>query len=93
MPASFDATKLQALSLDRSGLAVNLIGFNVGVELGQLLALTFMVLLFALWRTRPSFHTQASTANTLILAAGFLLCAYQLAGYFLDPYGLRSSHG
>jgi hypothetical protein len=82
------ATKLQELSLSPEGLAVNLIGFNLGVELGQLLALTFMVLLFALWRPRPSFLRQAWAANTLLMAAGFLLCAYQLGGYFLDPYGL-----
>jgi hypothetical protein len=85
------ATKLQELSLSREGLATNLIGFNLGVELGQLLALTFMVLVFALWRTRPAFLRQAGAANTLLMVAGFVLFAYQLAGYFLDPYGLRSS--
>lgn len=86
------ATKLQELSLTREGLAVNLIGFNLGVELGQLCALTVMVLLFALWRTRPSFLKQAWAANTLLMTAGFLLCAYQLGGYFLSS-DLGGSHG
>ena len=82
------ATKLQELSLSREGLAVNLIGFNLGVELGQLCALTIMVLLFALWRARPSFLRQAWAANTLLMAAGVLLSAYQLAGYFFgSPHG------
>jgi len=82
------ATKLQELSLSREGLAVNLIGFNLGVELGQLCALTIMVVLFALWRARPSFLRQAWAANTLLMAAGFLLSAYQLAGYFFgSPHG------
>ncbi len=81
------ATKLQELSLTREGLAVNLIGFNLGVELGQLCALTVMVLLFTLWRTRPSFLKQAWAANTLLMTAGFLLCGYQLAGYFWSSHG------
>jgi hypothetical protein len=82
------ATKLQELSLNPEGLVVNLIGFNLGVELGQLIALTFMVLLFGWWRSRASFLKQAWAANTLLMAAGFVLCAYQLGGYFLG-----SSHG
>jgi HupE/UreJ protein len=82
------ATKLQELSLSREGLAANLVAFNIGVELGELCALTFMVLLFTSWRARPAFLRQAWTANTLLMAAGFLLCAYQLTGYFLgSPHG------
>lgn len=77
------ATKLQELSLSREGLAANLVAFNVGVELGQLFALTFMVLLFAFWRSRPSFLRQAWGANVLLMVAGFVLFAYQLTGYFL----------
>lgn len=82
------ATKLQELSLDPDGLAVNLIDFNLGVEFGQLVALTFMVLLFGWWRSRASFLRQAWAANTLLMTAGFVLCAYQLGGFFLG-----SSHG
>ena len=78
------ATKLQALSLTRNGLAVNLVAFNVGVEIGQVCALTVMVLLFAWWRARPSFLRQSWAANTVLMTAGFVLCAYQLAVYFLS---------
>ena len=77
------ATKLQELSLSRTGLATNMIGFNLGVELGQLLALTLMVLLFNLWRSTASFPRSAQAANLLLMTAGFLLAGYQLAGYFL----------
>ncbi|RYZ64818.1 MAG: HupE/UreJ family protein, partial [Proteobacteria bacterium] len=77
------ATKLQELSLSPEGLAANLVGFNLGVELGQLVALTFMVILFGFWRARPGFLRQAWAANTLLMTAGFLLFAYQLGGYFL----------
>jgi hypothetical protein len=77
------ATKLQDLSLSRTGLAVNLVGFNLGVECGQLLALTMMVLLFALWRGTPSFQRHGSRANLLLLTLGFVLAGEQLAGYLL----------
>jgi hypothetical protein len=59
-----------------------MIGFNVGVEIGQLLALTFILLLMTAWRRTPGFNKQAVAANVLILAAGFLLMEYQLAGFF-----------
>lgn len=77
------ATKLQALNLSSEGLLGNMLAFNAGVELGQLTALTFMVLLFTLWRSTASFDRYARTANYLLMTAGFLLCGDQLAGLWL----------
>jgi hypothetical protein len=77
------ATKLQALQLSRRGLAVNLVSFNVGVEIGQLIALSLMLGLILLWRRSSGFARQAVIANVLILTAGFVLMQEQLAGYFL----------
>lgn len=76
------ATKLQELSLSPEGLAANLVSFNVGVELGQLAALGLILLAFNLWRRSRSFLAGAWTANVLIMAAGFVLIGYQLAGYW-----------
>jgi hypothetical protein len=76
------ATKLQALKLSPQGLVPNMIAFNVGVELGQLLALGAILILMTAWRRTPGFARQAVAANVLILCAGFLLMEYQLAGYF-----------
>jgi hypothetical protein len=76
------ATKLQALKLSKDGLVPNMIAFNVGVELGQLLALSAILLVMTAWRRLPGFGRQATAANLLILLAGFLLMDYQLAGYF-----------
>jgi len=76
------ATKLQALKLSPNGLIPNMIAFNVGVEIGQLLALGAILLLMIAWRRTPGFARQAVAANVVILAAGFLLMEYQLAGYF-----------
>lgn len=77
------ATKVQELNPSPDGLAVNLLAFNLGVELGQLAALSVMVLLFALWRQTPSFPRAVLPANGALMVAGFLLFGYQLAGYLL----------
>jgi len=77
------ATKIQELSLSRDSLLGNLVSFNVGVELGQLLALILMVLLITLWRRSARFDRQAFVANAIIMACGFVLVGYQLTGYFI----------
>lgn len=76
------ATKLQELHLSHRGLLANLISFNVGVEIGQLIALSLMLGLMLMWRKARGFANQAVLANVLILTAGFVLMQYQLAGYF-----------
>jgi len=76
------ATKLQELTLPANGLVANIISFNVGVEIGQVLALTAVLLVISAWRTRPGFLRHAFAANTALMAGGFILMGYQLAGYF-----------
>jgi hypothetical protein len=75
------ATKLQDLSGSDNGLLVNLISFNVGVEVGQVMALAVVVVLLNLWRATPSFRKGAVFANLLLLAGGVALTAYQISGY------------
>lgn len=77
------STKLQDLSLSREGLVGNMLAFNVGVELGQLVALVFILLAFHLWRASGSFEHGAYKANVLIITAGFVLTGYQMTGYLL----------
>jgi len=77
------ATKLQDFTLAPSGLLVNIVSFNAGVEIGQALALTFVVAALALLRTRPAFMRYALVSNAALMAVGFLLVGYQLTGYFL----------
>lgn len=76
------ATKLQELSLSPDGLLPNLVAFNLGVEAGQLLALTGIVALMNWWRFTARFAGQAVVANGFLMSAGFLLIGYQLTGYF-----------
>jgi len=76
------ATKLQALRLNGNGLVPNMLGFNVGVEIGQLIALVVFLVVMLQWRRTASFERFAVAANALILTAGFMLMEYQLAAYF-----------
>lgn len=78
------ATKLQEFQLAPEGLLMNLIAFNLGVEIGQILALTFIVLAISFWRKHNSFQRFATTSNTLIMSAGLLLIGFQLTGYFMQ---------
>jgi hypothetical protein len=75
------ATKLQDLDISPDGLVVNMISFNVGVELGQFLALGFILLALNALRSSGQFFRIANLTNFVILGAGFLLIGYQLTGY------------
>jgi hypothetical protein len=75
------ATKLQDLALSRDGLVTNMVSFNVGVEIGQLLALGVMLIAFNVWRRSGSFVRHAFAGNVVLMAAGFVLAGFQLAGY------------
>jgi len=79
------ATKLQDLNPSRDGLLQNMLAFNVGVELGQLIALSLMLAVVIAWRRSPSFSRHAVLANAAILTAGLVLIGYQLAGFFTAP--------
>lgn len=78
------ATKIQEYDMSANGLLPNLLAFNVGVELGQLLALGAILILMGFWRRMESFQRHAYTANVVMMAAGFLLIQYQLTGWFLS---------
>ncbi len=76
------ATKLLEFDFASVGLIENLIAFNIGVELGQFLALMFILLLISYWRKHESYLKFASGTNTLLMSGGFMLLGYQLTGYF-----------
>lgn len=77
------ATKLQEFALPPEGLATNILSFNLGVELGQLLALGGILIFLAWWRTTKSFDRSAFATNVLLMAGGFTLFGYQLTGYLV----------
>jgi hypothetical protein len=77
------ATKLQAFSLPASGLVVNIVSFNVGVELGQAVALTILLAILTAWRARDGYLRHAFMTNAALMTGGLLLVGYQLSGYVL----------
>lgn len=77
------ATKLQQFALSKEGLIPNILAFNVGVELGQLLALGAILIFMGFWRRTDTFKYQAFAANAALMTAGFVLIGYQLTGYFI----------
>lgn len=78
------ATKLQEFALAKNGLVANIVSFNVGVEIGQVLALTAVLISLSYWRTRSGFLRHAFVTNAVVMGCGFLLVGYQLSGYLLS---------
>jgi hypothetical protein len=74
------STKILDYQIDPDGLLPNLLAFNVGVEIGQLLALAAILIAMGYWRRTQSFWRHAYAANVVTMTAGFILVGYQLAG-------------
>ena len=77
------ASKILQYNIAKDGLVPNLLSFNVGVEIGQIIALTAILMFMNHWRARPSFTRQAYAANILMMTAGFVLMGFQLTGLMM----------
>ena len=80
------STKLQDFHLSGNWLVANILAFNVGVELGQLIALSIILFIMTQWRRTNDFARHAVMANVVLMTAGFVLMGYQLSGY---TWGVR----
>jgi hypothetical protein len=78
------AAKILEFEMPKDGLLTNLISFNVGVEIGQLLALSAILIFMGYWRRSDLFLKQAYSANVILMTLGFTLTGYQLVGYFVS---------
>ena len=78
------ATKLQDFALPRAGLVAKIVAFNVGVEVGQFLALGAILIAMACWRRTAAFERHSFASNVVIMTCGFVLFGYQLTGYVLQ---------
>jgi len=77
------ATKILDYQIAEDGLLPNLLAFNVGVEIGQILALAVILIVMGFWRKSSAFFRQAYTANVIMMSLGFMLMGYQITGYFV----------
>lgn len=77
------ATKILEYKISEDGLLPNLLAFNVGVEIGQLMALALILIFMGYWRKTEAFRRQAYTANVVMMSMGFILMGYQITGYFV----------
>ncbi|WP_035586969.1 HupE/UreJ family protein [Halomonas sp. HAL1] len=77
------SSKIIEYDISPDGLVPNLLAFNVGVEIGQLLALSAILIVMGFWRRTTGFLRHAYTANVAMMCAGFMLVGYQLTGYFI----------
>jgi hypothetical protein len=78
------ATKILDYELAPDGLFFNLVFFNVGVEIGQILALGVILIAISYWRKSKSFLRYAYAANVFLMMLGFLLMGFQMTGYFVS---------
>ena len=76
------STKIIEYEISPDGLIPNLLAFNVGVEIGQLLALAMILIVMSYWRKTDGFLRHAYTTNVAMMSTGFVLIGYQLTGYF-----------
>ena len=79
------ATKLQEFEFGGDGLLQNLLAFNVGVEIGQFIALSFVLIGLSLWRNYDSYLKFSTASNTLLMSGGVILTMYQLTGFLISP--------
>lgn len=75
------STRLQELPLSEDSLLLNIISFNVGIELGQISALVLMLLVIAAWRKSHVFQTFSRLANYALILMGVFLFSMQMHGY------------
>lgn len=78
------ATKILDYKISTDGLIPNLIAFNVGVELGQIMGLAMILILISYWRRSGGFLRHAYTANVALMVGGFIFVGYQLTGFFIS---------
>ena len=78
------ATKILEYKISPDGLIPNLFAFNVGVELGQLIALGLILIVMGFWRRTTSFTSHAYSANVSLMTGGFVFVGYQMTGFFIS---------
>ncbi len=75
------ATKILEYKISEDGLLPNLLAFNVGVEIGQILALCVILIVMGYLRRSDRFPKYAVSANVIMIFLGLALVAQHIFGY------------
>ncbi len=86
------STRLQSFDLGEGQFLAKIVSFNVGVELGQVLALIPIVFVLSKWKGWESYRTFYKWANWFLVFAGIGLFMFQMYGYFYGGEHL-AEHG
>ncbi len=78
------STRLQSFDLGDDQFLMKILSFNLGVELGQVLALIPIVLLITAWKKYDSYRAFFLAANWYLIIAGIGLFCWQMYGYFIS---------
>ena len=77
------SSKLQEFALSPNGLVINMLSFNLGVEIGQIIALIFLLGIFYWLRSLKIFGSVAIGVNMILLVIGLVLFGMQITGFFI----------
>ncbi|SCY21256.1 HupE / UreJ protein [Nonlabens sp. Hel1_33_55] len=75
------STRLQSFETGKEDFLAKIVSFNIGVELGQVIALIPIVFLITLWQKKKSYGSFYKAANAYLIIAGIGLFVYQAYGY------------
>lgn len=75
------STRLQSFDLGTEQFLLKIISFNVGVELGQIVALIPIVFIITRWQSQKSYPAFYKAVNYYLVLAGIFLFIFQMYGY------------
>jgi len=76
------STRLQSFDIGTEQILAKIVSFNIGVELGQVLALIPIVFIISKWKSQNSYTVFYKTVNWFLIFAGIALFIFQMYGYF-----------
>jgi len=75
------STRLQSFDLGEGQFLAKILSFNIGVELGQVMALIPIVFIISKWKPMPSYQLFYKAVNWFLVFAGIGLFIFQMYGY------------
>lgn len=75
------STRLQSFNMGLDNFLAKIVCFNIGVELGQILALVPIVFIISKWRDKKGYSTFYNVVNWFLIFAGIALFIFQIYGY------------